>query len=274
MGMPTAGLPASAGGSVEKNAEVTVYWAPGCSSCLRVKEYLGKHGVTYRSRNIQADPAAIADLGALGIRRVPIVTKGENWVDGQALADVARLCGIAFEAPVSLTVDVLAKRLVHILERAREAVLLFDDAMLREEIPDGNRSFADLSYHVFGVAEVFLEHDEGRPVLFESYTRLPSADIATRDGLAAFGADVTARVAAWFDAHLANYAWDAIANVYYDRQTNRQFLERTAWHSGQHLRQLLWRLDRAQPRGLVEEAAPLFRNLPMPSAVWHSDSEH
>jgi glutaredoxin len=256
----------------QAGSDVTVYWAPGCSSCLRVKEYLSQHGIAYRSRNIQTDPTAVSDLGALGVRRVPIVTKGDEWVDGQALADVARLCEIEFEARVSLPVDVLAARLVHILERARESVLLFDAVMLREEIPDGKRSFSDLAYHVFSVAEVFLEHDSGQPVVFESYSRLPPPNIATRDGLAAYGADVIRRVSAWFDAHLATHPWGSLADVYYDRQNNRQFLERTAWHSGQHLRQLLWRLDRAQSRGLVASAAPLFKGLPMPSAVWHSDT--
>jgi glutaredoxin len=251
---------------------VTVYWAPGCSSCLRVKEYLGSHGIAYRSRNIQSDPTAVADLAALGIRRVPIVTKGEGWADGQALADVARLCGIEFKAQAELSVQTLAQRLVLILKEGERAISQFEPAVLREAIPDGNRTYADLSYHVFSVADVFLEHADGEPVTFESYARVPAPGKATREDLLAFGADVHARVAKWFDDRLADYPWNRRADVYYGEQTNRQFLERTAWHAGQHLRQLLWRLDLQQGSTRQRDAKPLFDGLPMPNAVWHADS--
>ncbi|MFM0505892.1 glutaredoxin domain-containing protein [Paraburkholderia caffeinilytica] len=251
---------------------VTVYWAPGCSSCLRVKEYLGSHGVAFRSRNIQSDPTAIADLAALGIRRVPIVTKGDGWADGQALIEVAQLCGIEFKAQAELSVQALAQRLVMILKESERAVSQFEPIALRDEIPDGNRTYADLSYHVFSVADVFLEHAAGEPVTFAAYSRVPQPDKATREDLLAFGADVRARVAHWFDDRLANFPWDARADVYYGEQTNRQFLERTAWHSGQHLRQLLWRLDTEQGSTRQREAQPLFDGLPMPNAVWHADA--
>ncbi|MFM0007335.1 glutaredoxin domain-containing protein [Paraburkholderia dipogonis] len=260
MEAPNTGLP------------ITVYWAPGCSSCLRVKEYLGSHGITFRSRNIQSDPTAIADLAALGIRRVPIVTKGDGWADGQALAEVAELCGIEFEAQAELSVQALAQRLVLILKEGERAVSQFEPAALREEIPDGNRTYADLSYHVFSVADVFLEHAAGVPVTFASYSRVPEPGKAAREDLLAFGADVRGRVAKWFDDRLVNYPWEARADVYYGEQTGRQFLERTAWHSGQHLRQLLWRLDVEQGSTRQRDAQALFEGLPMPKAIWHADA--
>jgi glutaredoxin len=37
---------------------LTVYWAPGCSSCLRTKEFLTRHGVDFVSVNVVADQAA------------------------------------------------------------------------------------------------------------------------------------------------------------------------------------------------------------------------
>jgi glutaredoxin len=254
------------------SSPVTVYWAPGCSSCLRVKEFLGTHGIAFRSRNIQSDPTAIVDLAALGIRRVPIVTKGDRWADGQALADVAQLCGIEFKPQAELSVQTLARRLVMILKEGERAVSQFEPSVLREAIPDGDRTYADLSYHVFSVADVFLEHAAGQPVMFASYSRVPEEGKATRADLLEFGADVRARVVQWFDDRLTNFPWDAQADVYYGVQDNRQFLERTAWHSGQHLRQLLWRLDNEQGSTRQREAQPLFDGLPMPNGVWHADA--
>lgn len=252
---------------------ITVYWAPGCSSCLRVKEYLGAHGVAYRSRNIQTDPTAITDLAAFGVRRVPVVTAGDRWVDGQALSEVAQLCGIEFKAHAELTVDRLAPRLLKILKEAERTVSQFDPAILVDQIPDGNRRYADLSFHVFSVAEIFLDHAAGQPATFSSYLRVPQADQASREQLMNYAIGVRLRLSDWFDENLKHYQWDAAADVYYGEQSHHQFLERTTWHAGQHLRQLLWRLDREHGSRRLADAQPLFDGLPMPHAVWHSEAE-
>ena len=65
-----------------------VYWQPGCSSCLRTKEFLTKHGVPFVSINVLTDREAFDDLARLGVRRVPIVRRGGDWVDGQILKDL------------------------------------------------------------------------------------------------------------------------------------------------------------------------------------------
>ena len=65
-------------GSAEASV-IKVYWQPGCTSCLRMKEFLTKHGVTFVSVNALEDKDAFAVLAALGIRSVPIVRRGEDW---------------------------------------------------------------------------------------------------------------------------------------------------------------------------------------------------
>ena len=70
------------------------YWQPGCSSCLRMKEFLQRHGVAFESINVLADKDAFADLARLGIRSVPIIRRGDDWANGQVLRDVARIAGI------------------------------------------------------------------------------------------------------------------------------------------------------------------------------------
>ena len=39
-----------------------VYWAPGCTSCLRTKEFLSQHGIAFESINIVEHPEALDDL--------------------------------------------------------------------------------------------------------------------------------------------------------------------------------------------------------------------
>src|SRR3974390_3251659 len=52
---------------------IKAYWQPGCTSCLRMKEFLTRHGVPFVSVNVLEDKAGFAELAALGIRTVPIV---------------------------------------------------------------------------------------------------------------------------------------------------------------------------------------------------------
>ena len=57
-----------------------VYWQPGCSSCLKTKEFLLEHGVTFESINVLEDPDGFKELEILGLRLVPIVARGSDWV--------------------------------------------------------------------------------------------------------------------------------------------------------------------------------------------------
>ena len=75
---------------------IKAYWQPGCTSCLRMKEFLTKHGVAFVSVNVLEDQDALAELAALGIRSVPIVRRGDDWANGQVLREVARVAGVAW----------------------------------------------------------------------------------------------------------------------------------------------------------------------------------
>jgi hypothetical protein len=37
---------------------IKAYWQPGCTSCLRMKEFLAKHGVPFISVNVLEDKGA------------------------------------------------------------------------------------------------------------------------------------------------------------------------------------------------------------------------
>ena len=46
-------------------SEYRVYWQPGCSSCLKAKEFLARRGIPYHSINVHAVPSAQQELWAL-----------------------------------------------------------------------------------------------------------------------------------------------------------------------------------------------------------------
>jgi glutaredoxin len=251
---------------------ISVYWQPGCTSCLRTKEFLTRHGVPFRSRNVLEDETALADLAKLGLRQVPIVTRGEQWADGQVLGDVARLVGIQLGGPRMLPVDELRRRLQLILAAAGRHLAQVPENELGTQLPNRPRSYAALAFHIFNIADAFLEHEAGQPLVFDAYNRVPGPDMASRAALLAYGQDVSARLEAWFEGPGRSRDWNAPAQVYYGRQTMHEFLERTTWHAGQHLRQLMWVLERL---GIAPEAPlgpEVWQGLPMPAGVWDGEA--
>jgi hypothetical protein len=94
--------------------------------------------------------------------------------------------------------------------------------------------------------------------------------VRTPADLVAEGAAAKARFEAWWDAHRESN-FSRKAEVYYGAQTLHDFMERTAWHSGQHTRQLMLVLEKlgvAPDRPLT--AADLA-GLPMPENVYDDE---
>lgn len=247
---------------------IRVYWMTGCSSCLRTKEFLARHGIAFLSRNVLEDEAAYEELARFGLKQVPIVTRGETWANGQVLRDVAKLCGIAYGEHRLLPVEEMRRRLDAVLDGAARYIAQMPDEALARMLPNRPRSFAQLSWHIANIADAFLEHEDGIPLTFDSYMRVPEPQDATREKLVAYCEEMRRRMSDWFDGPSRTRDWSARADVYYGEQTMHEFLERTVWHAGQHVRQLMWVLEGL---GLTVDG-PLgretFEGLPMPEGVW------
>ena len=110
---------------------VKAYWQPGCTSCLRMKEFLTKHGVPFVSVNVLEDKGAFEELAALGVRSVPIIRRGEDWANGQVLRDVARVAGIPWGGTQILPPPELAARLVTIQNAAHRLFAQIPDDKTR-----------------------------------------------------------------------------------------------------------------------------------------------
>jgi len=129
-----------------------VYWRPGCSSCVRVKEFLTKLGVDYESVNVSARPEAMNELLELGVRTVPVVSRGRDYVFAQELADVSKFLGksVAFER---LPAPILMERWLNVLHAAqRHARQIPADKLERRATEGRDRSIRDLACHVYQVA--------------------------------------------------------------------------------------------------------------------------
>ena len=98
-----------------------VFWQPGCSSCLKAKEFLTSHHIEYDPVNVLADDAGMAALEALGASSVPVVSKGEQFVFAQSLSDLAKFIGVV-RPGVILPVNELVARIDRVMAVAQSHV--------------------------------------------------------------------------------------------------------------------------------------------------------
>lgn len=242
-----------------------VYWQPGCSSCLRTKEFLSRHNIPFVSINVLEDADGFRDLALLGLRRVPIVRRGSDWVDGQVLADVARIAGISLATPQLLSPAILEDRIETILEVAKALLAQIPDDKLDIVFSQRPYSYRQHACHIFRIVEAFLDLVEhGTRLEFSAYDNAIPSHIATKADLLAFGDAIAER----FKIRRGALDYSATADVYYGKQTLHEFLERTAWHSAQHTRQLQLVVETL---GIVPSrvlTASDIDGLPIPANVW------
>ncbi len=129
---------------------VKVFWQPGCSSCLRTKEFLQKNGVVFESVNVAADPSGLAELRALGARSVPIVSRGTDYTLCQSMGDVVKFLGLDTVLGDALPPAQLYGKLDNVLHTAIRLTRQFPVDRLRENFRDRNRTLGDTAFHVLG----------------------------------------------------------------------------------------------------------------------------
>ncbi len=95
-----------------------VYWQPGCSSCLKTKEFLLANGVEFESINVIEDENGFKELAALGLKLVPIVARGKDWANGAVFRDVARVAGFEWAGHKMLAPEEMIARINGILKGA------------------------------------------------------------------------------------------------------------------------------------------------------------
>jgi len=245
-----------------------VYWRPGCSSCVKVKEFLSQLGVEYESVNVSAQPEAMDELRALGVRTVPVVTRGRDYVFAQALEDVSRFVGREVRIE-RLPEEALIGKWLNVLEAAQRHVVQIPAQQLQERATEGrNRSIRDLAYHIYQIPDSFLQAiEDGVSDLTSVYNAEPPAEVRTVNDIRDYGARVTARLRRWASSSLPAWRGKTV-NTYYGERPLHELLERSTWHSAQHARQIIVVLERfgIAPDGPLTSED--YAGLPMPVGVW------
>ena len=245
-----------------------VYWRPGCSSCVKVKEFLGQLGVDYESIDVSARPQAMEELLALGVKTVPVVTRGGEYVFAQALEDVSRFVGREFVAQ-RLPPGSLVEKWLRVLRAAQRHVVQLPAARLHERaVESRDRSIRDLAYHVYQIPDAFLQAvEDGVEDLTAVYNASPPADVKSTEQIAAYGSRIEKQLDAWWRT-LADKSGRQRVKTYYGERPLHELLERCTWHSAQHARQIIAVLERLGIEPQARLTAADYAGLPMPEGLW------
>lgn len=213
------------------------------------------------------DSAGLDELRRLGARSVPVLSRGDAFVYAQNIAHVVKFLGLNESAGPVLSPAQLIGRLDRFLGAAQRFVPQMPDERLATEVPNRPRTYRVLGHHLFRVPDAFLEVAAGAPLTYENLTAPPPAAMQTTAAIAAYGADVHRRVQAWW-AGKADKSGRETVQTYYGPQMLHEYLERTTWHCGQHVRQwmMLLRMAGIEPDQPLGDAD--FASLPMPREAW------
>jgi glutaredoxin len=249
-------------------SRLTLYWQPGCTSCLKVREFLREHSIGFESINVRADAGALATLEARGVRSVPVLVRGDEFVLGQDIDEVARFVGVALER-TRLPDDVLAARLLALLDLAAAFTRRIPDGALGTTLPGRTRTYLDLVYHVSMIVSALLDAAAGGAVTFEHFKRKPPGEVRKAEDAALVVERMSRTFAGWWAANRT--APPARLDTYYGFHPFAIVFERTVWHVAQHVRQLESIVAR-----LTGSAAPgiprhLLENLPLPRDIWDEE---
>ena len=218
--------------------------------------------------NVLEDEGGLERLRALGARSVPVVSRGAEFVFAQVIKDVVDFLGLTDDTGPELSPADLAARYRHVLETAVRLTRQMPDDRLENELPNRPRSWRVLMHHLFQIPNAFLDMDEsGRPMRYEDVTAPPPGDIRSSADIAAFGERTRERFRRWWEA-VCDEDFDREMMVYFGATSRHEMLERTVWHSTQHVRQLASLLERSG----IQPDAPLtsedLRGLPLTEKVW------
>jgi len=213
------------------------------------------------------DAVGLVELRRLGARSVPVLSRGDEFVFAQNIAHVVKFLGLNEATGPVLSPAQLVARLDLFLTAAERFIPQMPDARLGVEVPNRPRTYRALGHHMFRVAETFLEVAAGAALTHESLTIPPPEAMQHSADIAAYGSAVHHRLTAWWDAK-ADKSGRETVQTYYGPQLLHEYLERTTWHVGQHVRQwmMLLRMADIEPDHPLEDVA--FTSLPMPSSVW------
>jgi hypothetical protein len=237
---------------------------------LKTKEFLSQRGIDFIPVDVLNDVGGHEQLLKLGVRTVPVLARGEQYVFCQDINDVAEFVGLQGSGHTPLPPAVLLSKWENVLRAAQRYIRQIPDARLSERVIDNrDRSIRLLGHHIFRIGEAFLD-----TVLEDVEYKVSNANVPPAEGSCASGAQIAEygdaileRLSNWW-TQLEDKSCSQRIKTFYGTPPAHQLLERSTWHSAQHTRQLIAVLERfvIEPdRRLTTED---LAGLPLPEGLW------
>jgi len=216
------------------------------------------------------DAAGREQLLKLGVRTVPVLAKGAQYIFCQNLEDVAEFVGVQGSGHTPLPPEILFIKWGIVLCAARRYILQLPDERFAERVIDNrDRSIRLMSHHIFRIAEAFLKTAIDDVEYWVNNANIPPEEGTCLTGaeIAAYGEETIVRVEAWWD-RLDDNSCRQRVKTFYGTLPMHQLFERSTWHSAQHTRQLIAVLERfgIEPDGRL--SADDLAGLPLPEGLW------
>ena len=203
-----------------------------------------------------------------GLRKVPVLARGDQYAMGQMLDPFAKLAGISLAGAERLSPDQLYKKYEMVFAAGQRYARQFPAERLSERvIPHRERVIRTLCYHVFRIGESFLETWDGAEYGAKIADNEPPESMKTGDDVARYGAAVWKRYEAWW-AGLEDRTLSRTLKTYYGDTSAHRVFERVTWHSAQHCRQLVAVLERMGIQPDRPLTASDLAGLPLPERLW------
>ena len=148
------------------------------------------------------DPGGREKLLALGVRNVPVVAKGENYVFGQNLEDVAEFVGLQGTGHKPLPPDQLIKKWINVLRALQRYARQMPTQRIHERVIENReRSIRLLTHHAFRIGEAYLESVIDGVEYAVQHANVPPKDgtFLTGAEIAGYGEEVIGRLQKWWD---------------------------------------------------------------------------
>jgi glutaredoxin len=247
---------------------VEVYWMPGCSSCLRMKEFIENAGVEYESINVDEEPSRGEKLKRHNLI-LPAACIGDRCVNGVDLESVANLIGVDYEAPVILPPEELINRYRQISDALVRFIKQLTPEVIESKLPGRDRPVIFVASHAAYLARIFLtayyddKYDAQHTYLIhEKLNAERSTDIAL-----AMAFETRKMLDEWWEIDGVDDPMERVIETYWGHRTLHEVLEREVWHTGQHTRQVMYALEQFG----IEPDGPLTKSqlagLPMPERI-------
>lgn len=203
-----------------------------------------------------------------GLRKVPVLAKGDKYAIGQMLDPFAKLAGLPMPGADRLSPEQLYKKYEMVFAAGQRHARQFPTEKFRERvIPHREREIRTLCFHVFRIGEAFLETWNGAEYAAKIADNEPPDSMKTGDDVARYGAGVWKQYEAWWRG-LEDRTLSPVLKTYYGDTVAHKVFERVTWHSAQHCRQLIAVLERmgVQPDKPLTPAD--LAGLPLPERLW------